>query len=450
MKNYAHIQTFGCSANQNNTEIMSGLLTQSGHTLTNNHEIADVIILNTCVVKQKTESKIKRQIQDLYKQYPDKTLVVTGCMPQTDAGHIKKLHPHVVLLGTNQYKQIVNLLRDVRENKLTLEKQQKYLLNTREEKIVLPKISEKKLIAITQISEGCLYNCGFCKTKLAKGNAYSYSQEKILTSIKNDLKNGAKEVWITSQDCSVYGMDKGYKISQLPNLLRKIIALPYSFKIRLGMMNPSFTHPIIDELIEVYHSSKMYKFLHIPIQTASDKLLKEMQRPGSIKQTEEIIQKFKKVFPEMTIATDIIVGYPSETEIDHQKNIEFIEIYKPDVLNLSKFSLHKNTPVHKKLQQNKLQVLENSFSQIPIEIMNKRTTEIMRIHKKTAAENKQKYLHKEIKVFVDTELSHEIYESRDENYTIILVPTKERNIFGKSVLVIIKEIGVHHMLGELI
>jgi tRNA A37 methylthiotransferase MiaB len=273
------------------------------------------------------------------------------------------------------------------------------------------------------------------------------------------LKQGAKEIWITSQDCSVYGMDQGHKLSQTPKLLKKILALNYTFKLRLGMMNPSFTYPIIDELLEIFKDKKMYKFLHLPVQTASDRLLKEMYRPGTIKQSEEIIKKFKTAFPEGTIATDIIVGYPSENPEDHKKNLAFLEKYKIDILNLSKFSLHKHTPIHKKLEkqkqeqkEKKLPVINNEgehlINRIPTKIMNQRTSEIMRIHRKTANENKLHFQNKTLNVFVNQQNAPTLFEARDENYNIVLINARDKKLVGKTIPVTITNIGVHHMIGE--
>ena len=406
----AYIQTYGCSANQNNSEIMAGLLLQEKNELTDNPEQADILIINTCAVKEKTESKIKRRMQDLQKLYPNKKLIITGCMAQTDSEKLKKLSPHATILGTDHYHDIIEIIND-KDNQETLVTIR--TSKTKHEKINLPKINYNNLISITQISEGCLSNCTFCKTKLAKGNLFSYSQENILQSITNDLKNGAKEIWLTSQGNENYGMDKGK--NKLSELLKSILALPFDLKLRLGMMNPiNFS---LEELIEIYKNKKMYKFLHLPIQSASNKILKDMRRGYIIERVKKIIQKFKKEFPDMTIATDIITGYPTETEDDHKKNIEFIQTYKPAVLNLSRFSKHKGTQA-------------DTLKNLPKEIVNKRNTEIMRIHKQTTSKIKENFRNKIIEVFVNKKNTNN-YESRDENYNIILINSK-KNILGKT------------------
>ncbi len=440
MQSYINLQTFGCTANQNNSEILKGILTQAGYQITNNQDIADIIILNTCVVKQKTENKIKRKIQDLQKE-KNKLIIITGCMPETDAKQIKKLNQNTILLGTHHFKDIINLIKNYNENSLTQQKQNKFLDYQKENKLLLPKIPNNKLISICQISEGCLGNCSFCKTRLAKGKLFSYSQDKILKSIESDLKSGAKEIWLTSQDNANYEMDRKNKNQELPELLNKILSLKHKFKLRLGMVDPNNIYPITDQLIQIYKHPKIYKFLHIPIQSASNKVLKHMNRFYKIEQAQEIIEKFKQEIPNITIATDIIVGYPTETQLDHKKNLDFIKKYKPDIFNLSKISIHKGTALYNQLKQERLKP-------IPISTIKKRTSELMQLHRQTALENKQKFLNKTIKVFINKKLDENLYEARDDNYNIILINTKE-NLLGKNIKVKIKQIGVHHVVGEI-
>ncbi|MEK6935210.1 MAG: tRNA (N(6)-L-threonylcarbamoyladenosine(37)-C(2))-methylthiotransferase [Nanoarchaeota archaeon] len=433
--NYVYIETYGCSANQNNSEILAGMLRSAGYQLTNNEKIAEIIILNTCVVKSKTENKIKRRIQDLAKESKRKLIIVTGCMPETDAKQIKQLNEKAILLGTHHYKDIINLIKKHKDNKLDLISQNVFLENKNEEKLNLPKIPNNNLISITQISEGCLGNCSYCKTKLAKGQLFSYDSDKIINSIEADLQSGAKEIWLTSQDVANYGLDKGNKTPKLPELLNKILALKHNFRLRLGMSDPNNVLPILNELIEIYKNKKMYKFLHIPIQSASNKILKDMNRFYNIKDINLIITQFRKQIPDITIATDIIVGYPTETEKDHQENINFIKTHKPDVLNISKMSIHKNTPAEK-------------LKPLSINTINKRTTELMDLHKQTALENKQKFLNKTLGVFVNKKLQGDLYKTRDENYNIVLISSKDKSILGKNINVKIKQAGVHHLIAE--
>lgn len=431
-----YIETYGCSANQNNSEILAGILSRAGFMITNNIELAEIIILNTCIVKSKTESKIKRRIQDISKQNPKKLLIITGCMPETDAKKIKELDDKTIFLGTHHFKDILNLIKDYQDNQLGWTKQEDYLSQKDEIKLNLPKKPHNKLISIHQISEGCLGNCTYCKTRLAKGKLFSYPKEDVLKSIESDLNNGAKEVWITSQDNAAYGMDKGKQ--DLSALLREIFKLKHRFKLRLGMMDPNNVLPMLDELVVIYRTnSKIFKFLHIPIQSASNKILKDMNRFYTIEQAEHIIKRFRKEIPDITIATDIIVGYPTETKEYHEENIEFIRKFAPDVLNISKFSSHKQTPAGK-------------LKELSASIVGKRTTELMEEHLATAKENKKKFKGREVKVLVEEKLpeSENLFRCHDENYNIVIVKGN-KELLGKEIEAKIINISSHTMIGEI-
>jgi len=325
------------------------------------------------------------------------------------------------------------LIRDFYEGNWGWEKQEKYLSKCDEVKVGLPKIPENKLISITQISEGCLGNCSYCKTKLAKGDLVSFDMDKIVKSIESDLQQGANEVWITSQDCASYGVDK-YGNSKLVELLERILKLKHRFKLRLGMMNLDGLSSILDDMIEVYKNKKMYKFLHIPIQSGSDKILKDMNRGYKISEVKEIVNKFRKEFPDITIATDIIVGYPTEGDKEFKDSLEFVESVKPDVFNLSKFSKHKGTKAWK-------------LKELSGEVISKRASELMDCHREGALENKKKFIGLKINVFVNKKLGKGLFEARDENYNIVLINGED--LLGKNVEVIIKNVGVHHLIGEI-
>lgn len=432
-----YIETYGCSANQNNSEILAGILTSSGFMITTNPELAEIIILNTCIVKGKTESKIKRRVQDIKTELgKDKLLIIAGCMPETDSKSLKKISPNALLLGTRCIKDIKNLIRDYYGAQLNDKKSKEYISQENEIKLNLPKKPQNALISVHQISEGCLGNCSFCKTRLAKGKLFSYPEEEIVRSIESDLQQGAKEIWITSQDNAAYGLDKKTKKRELPELLKEILSLKHKFKLRLGMMDPNNVLPILEDLIEIFKDKKMFKFIHIPVQSASDTLLKHMNRFYSKEEAEKIISSFRKEIPDITIATDIIVGYPTETEEDHKKNVEFINKFRPDVLNISKFSSHRATPA------GKLKILQSS-------IISKRASELMEAHRISAKNNKEKYLNRICKVLIERRLpnSEQLHQGHDENYNIVIVKC-DKAMLGKEIDVKITGFGVHNLIGE--
>ena len=174
---------------------------------------------------------------------------------------------------------------------------------------------------------------------LTYGKYFDFAKSELL------LSNGAKEIWLTSQDTACFGYDIN---TNIVNLLKEILRINREFKIRLGMGNPDFLPDYLDELIEVFKDPRIYKFLHIPIQSGSNNVLKAMKRNYTVESFKKIILEFKKVHPMVTIASDIIVGYPNETNSDFEKTIELLNKIKPDVLNISRFWYRPGTLAMKK------------------------------------------------------------------------------------------------------
>jgi MiaB-like tRNA modifying enzyme len=216
-----------------------------------------------------------------------------------------------------------------------------FLDDSSEEKVNLPRLRVNKSISIVEIASGCLSNCSFCQTKLSKGNLKSYRPGSIISQIKNDVKDGCNEIWLTSTDNGCYGKDIN---SNLVELLKLCTQLEGDYKIRVGMLNPMYLSEILYDLILVYkNEEKIFKFLHIPVQSGSNKILKQMYRGHGIKIFKKAVYEFRQSIPEITIATDVIVGFPNETEEDFKLTLDLIKEYEPDIINISKYSQRSGT-----------------------------------------------------------------------------------------------------------
>ena len=180
----------------------------------------------------------------------------------------------------------------------------------------LPKVRLNPTVGIVEIASGCMSECTFCQTKLSKGDLSSYRLGDIVRQVETEIKEGCKEVWLTSTDNGCYGLDIG---TDLPTLVNSVSEIKEDFMIRVGMMNPMYMPRIKEKLIESYDNDKVFKFLHIPVQSGSDKVLNDMKRGHTSQTFREIVKKTKEKFENFTISTDIIVGFPSETEEDFQK-----------------------------------------------------------------------------------------------------------------------------------
>jgi len=326
--------TYGCTANQDNSAIIKGILTSKGHNIVESPSKADIIIINTCIVKGVTANKVRSAIG----RFRHKRLIITGCMAESEQKLLKKIAPNASLVNTFHITEISSIVNSTLNNKICI-------LNgkRKEEKLSLPKIFKNNK-AIIQISEGCTSSCTFCETKLAKGHITSYPEVSIVSELKNYIKQGHKFINITSTDNGCYGLDIG---TSLPALLKRLVSVQGSFQLRIGMMNPQHVKLFLKDLIDVYKSPKIIKFLHIPLQSGSNKVLKEMNRHYTTNDFKHIINEFRKSIPGISISTDIIVGYPTENEKDFNQTIKLIKETKPDVLNISKFAPRPRTRASK-------------------------------------------------------------------------------------------------------
>lgn len=338
-----YIGSYGCTANQDNEAIIAGILSKK-HKLTN-IEQADIIIINTCVVKNSTAEKIKYRIKEIVKKYPNKKLIITGCMPEAEYKLCKQIAPKASLVNTYHITDIEKAFTKI-----------ELLGKRKEQKINLPKIIKK--IPSIQIAEGCISSCYFCQVKLAKGNITSTPKEKIIKEIKNYINQGYKKINITSTDCGCYGFDIK---TNLIELLNEIIKIKGNFKIRVGMMNPEHVIKFLNDLIKVYKNKKVVKFIHIPVQSGSNKILRDMNRNYKVEDFLKIVKNFRKEIPKIHISTDIIVGYPSEQKSDFNKTYNIIKEIKPEVLNISKFSPRPNTKASKLKQLDSKIIKERSL-----------------------------------------------------------------------------------------
>jgi len=429
-----YFETHGCTANYNSTEIMKGLVKKAGLNLTSNMNFADLIIINSCIVKEPTEEKIRRKIQDLLNEDKNSKIILAGCMSKINKDKFEnQIGKRLFLLDVSHSKNILNLIQDISNETYESEK---YLKPRNEIKLELPKISKEKFIGITQISEGCLENCSYCIVKIAKGMLFSYPLEKIINSVMKDIDSGCREIWITSQDNANYGNDFEENKHNLPELLNKILGIKGNFFVRVGMMNPNSVLKILPELIEIYQHKKMFKFLHIPIQSGSDKILKSMKRNYTKKNILKIIKEFRKKIPEILISTDIIVGFPGETENDFNETLDLIKEIKPEILNFSKFWPRQKTAAAK-------------LQQLNSEIIKDRVKKISKLHLEMCKENQKSWINWEGKVLADQKGFGNTYLARNSEYKLFAVQSKEK-ILGKIVKVKVKKTMPHYLISEIV
>jgi len=347
--NSFYIQTYGCASNRADSYIISSILQKSNYVQTS-LENAEFVIINTCAVKEQTENKIKarlKQLSQTYSNIPNKHIIIAGCLPHISPDYIdivKNIIPTFsAIIDLDNLNELPDIFKSIKEGKRNL------ILTTTTK---IDKASyfidhpEGKITGIIPISEGCQGSCTYCCVKNARGNLNCYNPENIIENVDYQLKHGIKQIYLTSQDCSTFK----YNNINLFDLVKSINNLPFKFYLRMGMINPSFLINNLDQLISIFNLDKVYQFLHIPIQSGSNKVLKLMQRPYLISQITDKIERLRTNFPYLTISTDIICGFPGETEYDSYRTINLIKWLKPEILNISKFTARPGT-LAKKMKQ---------------------------------------------------------------------------------------------------
>lgn len=329
------METFGCSFNQASSEIMQGILLDNKCDLVTSIIHSDFIIINTCIVKTNTEARILNRIKEYTEKFPEKGLLITGCMPEVLSDKLLPLNPKISMLGPHFTTEILNAIQSMIKGEQFIQ-----IGKRKEQKLCLPRNIQQPTIAKVQIAQGCLNNCAYCITKHAMGSLHSYSSRKIVEEIKLDLNKGCKEIWLTAQDTGCYGSDSK---SSLPELLKTIVQIPSEFRIRIGMMNPRSFLDIQENMTEILPHLKIYNFLHIPIQSGNGEILKKMNRQYSISEIQDVLIKFREIISDLSLSMDVIVGFPSETNDQFEDTISLIEQIKPDIVNISKFGARPKT-----------------------------------------------------------------------------------------------------------
>lgn len=376
--------------NQSDSEVMAGVLLANGVGLAKSEADAGVVILNTCTVKGATEQKIIYEVKRLISAR--RKLVIAGCIPEANLPLIRKYAPKAPIVGTRSLAHIAEAVRAaVRGRKVEF-------FGKREEKLELPRL-RGSIIAKVTIAEGCLGACSFCATKIARGALRSYPEDAIIAEIEKCVKKGCREIQLTAQDTGAYGKEKG---ANLARLLRRISAIPGDFRVRVGMMNPEHALWMLPGLIGAYHSPKIYKFVHIPVQSGNDGVLKEMRRKYSVKDFEKVIRAFRREFPEITVATDIIVGYPTESETAFNGTLRLLRKMRFDIVNVSKFTPRPFTHAAK-------------LKQLPNNEIKRRSEIASALCRKIALEKNRRLVGKTFRTLV-TEKQEKGFSGRTDSY----------------------------------
>ncbi|WP_415379209.1 tRNA (N(6)-L-threonylcarbamoyladenosine(37)-C(2))-methylthiotransferase [Halosimplex sp. TS25] len=319
-----HIETYGCTANRGESRQIERALRDGGHHPADGPEEADVAILNTCTVVEKTERNMLRRAEELDAETPA-DLVVTGCMALAQGEEFQQADLEAEILHWDEVPEYV--------------RNGECPTTTPDTEPVLDGV-----VGILPIARGCMSDCSYCITKQATGRIDSPSVEENVEKARALVHAGAKEIRITGQDTGVYGWDRNQGESLLPELLDRICDIDGEFRVRVGMANPKGVHGVREELAEVFaENEEIYNFLHAPVQSGSDDVLADMRRQHEVGEYVEVVETFDEYLDEWTLSTDFIVGFPTETDHDFQQTMALLRETRPEKINVTRFSKRPNT-----------------------------------------------------------------------------------------------------------
>ena len=413
-----YIETYGYTANKSDERLLIGLLEQQHHKIITDMNSADVLILLTCTVIGTTEQRMLSRLKIFQKT--NKKIIVTGCMPSVQPELIQSIVPDASLLPA-QYIQYIN---DVIVGTTPV--------FTETKKTSLPKIFND-VIAPIAIAEGCLLSCSYCITRVARGKLRSFPPEEIVVDLCSALRQGCKEIQLTAQDTASYGLDTG---SNLGELLQKVSSLNGEFRIRVGMMNPATVQKNIEFILSGFQRPKVYKFLHLPVQSGDDEILRKMNRCYTVKEFSMMVERFRKTIPNLTVSTDVIIGFPTETDAQFQKTVGLLQIVKPDIINITRFSARPLTSA------------KTMRGRIPTHIVKERSTIITHVCSKITLERNKEHIGRKYSVLITETGKLKTFSGRAENYKQIIL--KEPVRIGDVVSVEVIEAAKTYLVGRLI
>jgi threonylcarbamoyladenosine tRNA methylthiotransferase CDKAL1 len=375
------VKSFGCSTNLADGEVLAGCLAKAGHRLVDSVASADVIIYNTCAVKGPTENRV---IEMLKRVPASKKVIVAGCLPLINFERLRRDVHFDGIVGPAAGDRIVEVAERVLNGERVVALDG--AVNAKPS-LNLPRLRLNPVVSIVPVNYGCLGSCAYCCVVFARGRLRSYRVQEIVERIKKDLAMGVREFWITSQDTACYGRDMG---TNLAELLHAICDVEGDFRVRVGMMTPNTVMDILDDLVQVFKSEKIFKFIHLPVQSGDNQILQRMRRFYSIKDFKRIVNALRASFPEMTLATDVICGFPGESEEAFESTLRLIEDVKPDIVNVSKFFARPRTAA-----------VEMHETFVPFQEIKRRSSLAAELARKVAFERNQRWIGWAGEIFVD-------------------------------------------------
>jgi len=386
-----YVEVYGCTANKSDASIVKAIVNNHPrYQLVDNLKDADIFVILTCTVIDTTEQRMISRIKQV--QQTGKLIVIAGCMASVQKTLLNQLFPKAILITPQKIHQIINII----EQRPSDKQRKKYDAPKSIDSIIMP----------IAIAEGCQYHCSYCITCKARGSLLSFPEQVISADVKNAVLQGVKEIQLTAQDTASYGQDRE---SNLGELLTKLSTIPGSYRFRVGMMNPRSLLGNLSAILEGYSHEKIFKFLHLPVQSGNNTILTKMNRGYIVDDFKYLVSAFRTRFPDLVLSTDIIVGFPGETEEHYQESIDLLQSVEPDIINITRFSARPKT---------KAKTMKN---RIPTEMVKSRSRKMTMIAQHITTEKNKTYKGKTLKVLITSKGTPGSVLSRSDNYKPVII-----------------------------
>ncbi len=426
-----YIETLGCALNQADTNLIIQLLREKGWRPTEDPREADVLIVNTCTVRKDSEEKSIKIARRLKKTNPHAKLVITGCMASAQPYTLRRIFPDSILVAPENTHLIARAVESMPGENI--------LSPVSGKRMLVPTV-RKGAIAIIPLNEGCLGKCSFCLTVKARRRLLSRNPKDIVRTVESLVKKGVYEIQLASQDSGVYGIDIAGKplLPSLVNQINDIVEGEYA--LRIGMMNPNWALRMIDELVEALKRKHTYKFLHIPLQSGDNHVLKLMNREYTAEEFVELSKELKRKVHNITIATDVIVGHPGESEEAFRRTIETLREADVDRIHIARYSPRPHT-------------ISARLPQIPDPIKKERSRMLMKIYENIGYRKHSLYVGKTLEAVVVEDWGFNGKRSltaRTINYLSIVLPWDDHLKPGTIVKARIQRVTYYDLRGEVL
>ena len=436
-----YIETYGCQMNFADSEIVASLLQKEGYGVTKEIAEADYVLINTCAIRDNAEQRIRKRLRELRAQQqhnPQLRIGILGCMAERLQSQLMVEEENVsFVVGPDAYRRLPELLRQVRT--LGVKAAETELSTTETYDDIEPvRLNSNGISAYISIMRGCQNYCAYCVVPYTRGRERSRDPETIVAEARSLWQQGYKEVTLLGQNVNSYRWKDGENTVDFPELMRRVAEVSPRMRVRFATSHPK---DLSDKLLEVMASyDNICKCIHLPVQSGSDRMLKLMNRHYDSAWYLDRIAAIRRYMPDCSITTDVIAGFCSETEEEHQMTLEMFRKVRYDYAYMFKFSMRPNTYAEKHL-----------VDDVPDEVKTRRLEEIIALQGQIALENNQQEIGKTYEVLVEGE-SHrskeQLFGRNSQNKVIVF--DRHDVLSGQYVRVKVVRCTAATLIGELV